>query len=139
MNDYEEELQKKLEAGLTPDAEELDIKSYQEVFTVLEKEPPNALPVDFTNRVIAKVIASQKKNASRDFWWLGLGILFTVICFIVVVAMTGFKLQMGFLKEMSGYAGLFIFATVFIIVLNWLEKRVLPSVKAKNHDFSDRQ
>jgi hypothetical protein len=139
MNDYEEELQNKLEAGLTPNTDELDIKSYQELFNVLKKEPPVTLSADFTSRVIAKVTVSQKKSASRDFWWLGLGIFFTVICFIVVVVMTGFKFEMGFLKEMSRFAGLFIFGVVFIIALNLLEKRVLPERKPENHDFSRHQ
>jgi hypothetical protein len=130
MNHYEEELQKRIEAGLH-EGDELDVKSYQEVFRVLKKEHSIELPSNFASRVITLVEAKQKKSASHDFFWFGVGIFFMVVCFVVAVAMTKVKFEMGFLKEMSGYTGLLVFGVAFITALNFLEKRLLSQQKAE--------
>ena len=44
MNPYEEELQKNIEDGQTPDADGMDVKAYQEVFRVLRQTSPHRWP-----------------------------------------------------------------------------------------------
>jgi hypothetical protein len=129
MNHYEEELQKRIEAGLR-EGDELDVKSYEQVFRILKDEPQVELPSNFASRIIFLVEAEQKKSASRDFFWLGVGIFFMIVCFVVAVAKTNFKFEMGFLKEMSGYTGLLVFGVAFVIALSFLEKRLLSQEKA---------
>src|SRR4051812_13168288 len=107
MNHYEEELQKNIEAGKEPNANSMDAKAYQQVFQSLKREPEFSLPADFADRVVAKAIQLNTKTSFfGDYFWLGVGIFFMVIAFIVAIAFTGYKLDFGFLNSMSGYKGL---------------------------------
>jgi hypothetical protein len=125
MNRYEEELQKKIEAEQLPTGDELDIKAYQQVFSALKKKPETKLSGDFSDRIVFRVMEKQKRDASRDMFWLGGGIFFLVIAFVVATIMTGFKIEFGFLKDISGYTGIFVFGVAFIAMLGWLDKRLL--------------
>jgi hypothetical protein len=124
MNYSDEELQRHIEEGKRPHGDELDIRSYEEIFRVLKNEPAFRLSPDFTSRVMLQITEKERRYASRDFFWLGTGIFFLMIAFIVAIAMSGFKLQLGFLEQMSGYTGLLVFGAVFLVVLNRLEKRI---------------
>jgi hypothetical protein len=125
MNRYEEELQKKIEAGQSPEGDDLDIKSYQQVFSALKTKPETKLSRNFSEQVISRVLVKQKRDASRDMFWLGGGIFFLVIAFIVAIVLTGFKFEFGFLKDISGYTGIFVFGIAFIAMLSWLDKRLI--------------
>ena len=125
MNRYEEELQKNIEAGKTPDGDELDVKAYREVFQALKKEPGFELSSGFADRVMAKAVESRKKDSSRDMLWLVVGIFLIFISLVVAIMLTGFKLSAGFLSGMSDYKGLFVFGVAFIGLLNWLDKRLI--------------
>ena len=122
----DEELQKNIEAGMSSNADDLDVKAYQEVFVRLGKKPQVNLSADFADAVIHRIEARQKKNASRDFFWLGFGVSLLVIALIVAGIMSGFKPTLGFLKGMSSYAGIFAFGIAFILFLNRLEKKIVP-------------
>jgi hypothetical protein len=124
MSNQDEELQKKIETNEQMDGSDIDVRSYQFVFHAINR-PAETLPENFSDRIIAKIIAKQKKEASREWWLFGLGIFLLVIAFIVAIVFSGFKLEMGFLKSMSAYAGLFLFGAAFLIVLNILEKKLL--------------
>ena len=67
--------------------------------------------------------------------WLGTGMFSLFITLIVAIAMSGFKLNFGFLKNMSGYAGLFVFGAVLILVLNQLDKYFILQ-KGDIHPFA---
>src|SRR5687767_6282543 len=127
MNRYEEELQKNLEAGKTPQGDDLDIRAYQQVFQALTKMPETKLSRNFSDRIVTKVLEKRKRDASRDMFWLSGGIFFLAVAFAVAVVITGFKLEWGFLKQISGYAGVFIFGAVFIGLLSWLDKRLVSN------------
>jgi hypothetical protein len=124
MSNQDEELQKKIETDQQLDSNDIDVRSYQFVFRAINNVT-ETLPHNFSDRIIAKLIAKQKNESSREWWLFGLGIFLLVIAFIVAIVFSGFKLEMGFLKNMSAYAGLFLFGAAFIIVLNILEKKLL--------------
>jgi hypothetical protein len=125
MNRYEEDLQKNIEAGQSPEGDELDIKAYQRVFSALKNEPETKLSHDFSERIVFRIKEKQKRDASRDMFWLVAGIFFLVITFIVAIVMTGFKPDFGFLNDISGYTGVFVFGAAFIGMLSWLDKRLI--------------
>jgi hypothetical protein len=126
MNINDEELQRNIESGNDPGGDELDVKAYQEIFSRLRKSPDVNLSADFVDRIIVKIEAKQKRSASRDFYWLGLGVLLLFVALVVASVMTGFKPTLGFLKGMSAYAGVFAFGVAFILFLNRLDKKLLP-------------
>jgi hypothetical protein len=125
MNKQEEEIQKKIDAGLKPVGEELDVRAYEEVFLRLRRRPETLLSTNFADKIIARVIEKNRHSASRDFVWFGLGIFALVIACVVAVVMTGFQFKLGFLKDISSYFGLFAFGIVFILVLNRLDKKLV--------------
>lgn len=126
MNQQDEDLQKNMEAGTSPVGDDLDIQAYRELFVRLKQEPDFQLPVNFSDSIVARVIEKKKRHASRDFYWFGAGMFLLLVAFVVAIAMTGFKPDLGFLKNMSSYLGLFIFGTAFILALHFLDKKIIP-------------
>lgn len=125
MNPYDEELQKKIEGGVTPDNEDLDTRAYQKVFRALKKDPGYEIPGQFAENVLHRVVSKEKKGLFNDYFWFFAGILFVLISSIVTIMLTGFRLNFGFLTQMSDYKGLALFGIVFIIFINWLDKRLV--------------
>src|SRR3989337_1829551 len=106
MNQYEEELQKRMEAGQTSKDEGLDAMAYQEVFRALKNDPGYGLPANFADRVIDRVMAKRKSGFSKDYLWFAAGIFFLAISFLATILYTGFRLDFGFLSVMADYKGL---------------------------------
>lgn len=131
MNQYEEELQKSIEEGQTPDGEGLDVRAYQEIFHALKKDPGYGLPSNFADRVIDLVMEKRESGFSTDLFWFGAGIFFMTISFLAAIFFTGFRLDLGFLNVMADYKGLVIFAIFFIVFLNWLDKRLVKDRQAQ--------
>ena len=125
MNAYEEELQKKIEEGKTPQGDELDVKAYREVFRALKKEPEYSVSPGFIDRIVMRVEEKRSKDSSRDMFWFGAGIFLMVVALIVAIAFTGFKINAGFLTNMSEFKGVIIFGIAFIAFLNWVDKRLI--------------
>lgn len=124
----DEKLQNEIANGASGD-EGRDASAYRHVFRALEKEPAMTLSESFADKVMLKVKAKKTSSVS-EFVWLGVGIFFSIIVLIVAIAMTGMKLNLGFLTAMSDYAGLFIFAIFLMIVFNFLEKRLIRTREA---------
>lgn len=125
MNAYEEDMQRSLEGGQIPEGEELDVKAYRQVFRVLEKDPGFHLSPEFASRIVARVKSQARTRDSRDYFWFGAGIFFLVITSLATILKIGFQFDFGFLKAMSDYKGLAVFGIVFILFLNWLDKRLV--------------
>jgi hypothetical protein len=124
MSYQDEEIQKKIETNEPLDNSDINVRSYHFVFRAVSKET-ETLPQNFSDKIIAKLVAKQRRESSREWWLFGLGIFLLINAFIVAVVFSGFKLEFGFLKSISAYAGLFIFGAAFIIGLNIVEKRLL--------------
>lgn len=125
MNSREEELQKKLEKGQLPHGNGLDVKAYQEVFRALKKDPGYPLSPNFAERVVARAFSRQQNTVLKDYLWFGAGMFFMALAFAATVLYTNFRFDFGFLNVMADYKGLVIFGIVFIIFLNWLDKRLV--------------
>ncbi len=119
----DEELQRKIESGHTVDDNDVDAASYKLVFKALSKQNEIRLSQHFSETIIAKIQAKQKRAAFRDFLWLMFGVLFLIVGFITATIVAGLTFELGFLREISGYSGVFLFGAGFIFLLNWLEKR----------------
>lgn len=129
MNRYEEELQNNIEAGRQTGEDDADVKAYREVFRVLSKPPQTSLPPDFADRIVARIEEKREHESEKDLIWFSAGIAIMVLVLVATVLYTGFSLDLGFLKEMSGYAGLFIFGVAFIMLLNILDKKLVIKTK----------
>ncbi len=119
----EEELQNSIERGLAGNGpEEL---AYRTVFSALRQSPSYQLPSGFADRVLNRMEAVGEKSSSRELVWLYVGLISFTIVGGIAIAMTGFKINFGALKFISGYSGLLIFGAAFILGLQWLDKKII--------------
>lgn len=123
----DDKLQKAFEQNLSPQGDDLDVKAYSQVFAALNKEPSFQLSPGFADRVMKKILELQRRDKRRDLWWLIIGFVLILIGFIWAIIFTGFNFDLGFLKAMSSYSGLFIFGVLFVLVLQWLDKKVVSN------------
>jgi len=130
MNDKDEDLQQQFDRG-DFHAEGIEAQVYQKVFDALKREPEFTLPVDFADRLVTLVEEKERvREISRDNFWLGLGLFSMVITLIVAFALTEFKLSVGIFQFFSGYPGLVSFGTAFILLLNWIDKKIIRKIEA---------
>ncbi len=130
MKTLDEGLQKQFESGIIPN-DGIESHAYQKVFDALKREPEYSLPLNFADRMMALVESKEKaKEVSRDNLWLGLGISSFLIALIVAFVLTGFKFSFGAFQFFSGYYGLVIFGIGFILLLNWVDKKVVRKTQA---------
>jgi len=130
MNDTDENLQKRFDEG-DYSCEGIDAQAYQKVFEVLKREPEFTLPVYFADRLVSLIESKEKvKESSRDNLWLGLGLFSLVVALGVAFVLTGFKLSVGAFQFFAGYSGLTIFGIAFILLLNWVDRRVIRKIEA---------
>ena len=125
MNPYEEEMQRNVESGMTPDRDDLDARAYREVFRALQKDPGYRVPPGFAEKVLHRVTMKQEKALMRDYYWFFAGILFVLSSAVVTLVIIDVRLDFGFLNVMSEYRGLAVFAIIFIAFINWLDKRLV--------------
>ena len=121
MND--EELQNKIEKGQIGNSP--DEKAYHMVFGVLKKEITYQLPSDFAGKVIRSMQAVSQQSTAREMVWLYAGLVSFVIAAGVAVTMTDFKINFGVLKFISGYPRLIVFGILFILSLQWVDKKLV--------------
>jgi hypothetical protein len=121
----DEEIQKRFESNLPLAGNDRDVDSYREIFRIVSKEPKVKINNSFADGIVKKIMAMKKREARRDMIWLSFGVVFLLIGLVVTAAFAGLQFQLGFLKEMSGYAGVFVFGVAVIIAFNWLEKKTL--------------
>jgi hypothetical protein len=128
MSEAEKKLQEKVEAGISGFGSD-DEKVYQQIFSVLEKEPMYTLPASFAEGVVHKIQRERARATKREYFWLCAGIVMLVIAMVVAIIFSDFKINAGFLSGVSAYKGLFVFGAIFILILNWLDRKF---IRAKN-------
>jgi hypothetical protein len=116
----DEELQDQAEKGFNGNS--VDERAYRRVFDVLRNEPSLELTSGFANRMVSVL---QRKSSRADVTWLAIGIVSFFIAMIVAIAMTGFTLNWGVFKFISGYPGLVVFGIAFVLALQWIDKTVV--------------
>ena len=130
MNHSDEELQNKIDRNDFT-GEGIDAQAYQKVFDAVKREPEFTLPVYFADRLITLIESKEKaKEVSNDNLWLGLGFFLFAVASIVVFGLTDFKMSVGAFEFFAGYPGLIVFAIAFILLLNWLDKKVIRKIEA---------
>lgn len=68
-----------------------------------------------------------KRAKENRFGWFGYlaGIVGLIVMLIISLSLVEFKFDLGFLKGIANYSGLFLFGIAFICLLNILEKRFI--------------
>ena len=122
MTNKDEETQNQFEQN-HPASDRIDAYAYKKVFDVLKQEPDFQLPANFADRIMARLEA--RRESSKDFVWLGIGIFSFVIAGVVAVVLTGFSLNFGAFKFITGYPGLIVFGIAFVLALQWVDKKVV--------------
>ena len=120
MKRAEEELQNQIEKGLVNESD--DARAYQRVFDTLKKEPDFHVSLSFADRLVALI---EKKEEKRDYWWMAAGIFLTVVALIVSLVLTSPHWNAGVFTFLSGYPGLVVFGIAFILLLHWVDKKVI--------------
>jgi hypothetical protein len=117
----EEELQNQIEKGLLNESSE-DARAYQFLFDTIKKEPGFHVSLPFADRVVAMI---EKKEEKHDYFWLATGIFFIVVTLLVSLALAKINWTTGIFTFISGYSGLIVFGIVFILLLQWIDKKVI--------------
>lgn len=124
----DEELQEHIEGGDLSDTRDANV--YRLVFSALRKEPAFRLPATFADRVLQRVTKADQPN--REIAWLLLGLFSFVVALGIAVYLTGFTPGFGAFAFVSSYPGLFVFALLFIGLLQWVDKRMIQRPTATN-------
>ena len=116
----DEELQTKIEQGLTEAS--ADAQAYQHVFKVLKIDPEFNLPIQFANRLVSLL---EKKEEKRDYFWLAMGILLSIISLIVTIALLFERWSINSFSFLSSNVGLVVFGVLFVALLQWIDKKII--------------
>jgi hypothetical protein len=125
MNAFEKELQKRIEAGEFTGNDDPETKAYEQVFKGLHREPDFRLKDSFADKVVSKAVSRREAKSFREYVWMAVGLVLLLAAFVVTIVMTGFKINFGFLRNLSEFKGVLLFGGAFIIFLHWLDKRLL--------------
>lgn len=129
MNEREnmdEELQHSMERNRVNGSDK-DSRAYRVVFDALQHEPEFRLSSKFSDSVLQRLEAAEGRS---QYFWLALGFFGFVIAAVVAVALTDFSLDFGFLKHISKFTGLFVFGAVFIVLLQWIDRKLIHGKSA---------
>jgi flagellar biogenesis protein FliO len=126
MNTQDEIIQKQTEEGNAPS--NADGEAYRLIFDSLRKDHSYKLPADFAKKVSS--IAITKKAFDWDKFFFIIGGLGFVIMLIYSVVSIQATFSIGVFRFFSSYAGLSIFAIVFVVLLNWLDKKFINKASA---------
>jgi len=118
----DEQLQRDVENKVTT-SDSVDAKAYQKIFAALEKEQYE-LPFGFADRVMRR-IEVKEKGISKDVLWMGAGIAFLAIAFVVTAVWLKFAFNFGAFKFISGYGGSIVFGTLLILGFQWADKAII--------------
>ncbi len=120
MKRTQEELQDLIEKGLFNEWDD-EAQAYQRVYDVLKKEPDFHVSPPFADRIVAII---EKKEENRAYWWMVAGIFLMVLALIVSFALTNTHWTAGVFTFISSYAGLVVFGVAFILLLQWVDRKV---------------
>lgn len=119
----DDELQGKFESGKNVGGDNPDAQAYHKVFRALGKEPFQLHP-DFAIRVLNR-FESARSSESKDMVWLAVGIFLCIGAYVVAVVLTDFEISLPGFDFLKSYAGLFVFGAVFVMALQWLDRKFI--------------
>ena len=120
MNTSDEFIQKQVEEGTASFGSDAD--AYKVVFNSLKKEPHFKLSADFANKV--SMLATPEKSFNWEKFLLISGAIGFIAAFIYAVISVQATFSFGAFTFLSSYQGLLVFAVIFILGLNWLDKKL---------------
>ena len=123
MTTKDEELQNKLLAGTADDS--VDGVAYKKVFHALSTEPDFNLPINFADNVIRQIESKEATSTAHEMRWLAAGIFLLFIGALVGAILSGFKPSFGAFKFWASYPGLLVFGLAFILLIQWLDKKLV--------------
>ena len=130
MKKADEDLQNQFDQG-DYSTDGIDGQAYQKVFDALKQEPEYVLPIYFADRLLNRIESRENvKETSRDNVWLGLGLFSFIIALIISFVLTGFKISTGAFQFFGSHTGLIVFGLAFILLLNWVDKKIIRKVEA---------
>ncbi len=118
----DEELQGRIEKGEFSDNR--DSRTYVKIFEALRREPEFRVSNNLAETIVRQVDFSSRRS-SRDLVWLYTGLVACFVAMIVAVMLTDFKINFGALKFISGYPGLFVFGILFVLALQWVDRKIV--------------
>ena len=121
MNTSDEFIQKQFEEGIAPLGPDAD--AYKVVFSALKKEPHIKLSADFANKI--SLLASPEKSFNWEKFLLISGGIGFLAAFIYAMVSVNVTFSFGAFSFLSSYQGLLVFGVIFILVLNWLDKKLM--------------
>jgi hypothetical protein len=130
MNDMEnrdEELQHNIERSLVSGSDK-DTRAYRLVFEALRQEPEFRLSSKFSDSVLQRMETAEGRS---QYYWFAFVILGFVVAAGVAIALTDFRPDFGFLKHISKFTGLFVFGAAFVVLLQWVDKKLLTGKSAR--------
>jgi hypothetical protein len=104
-----------------------DSRAYRLVFDTLRREPSFRLSSGFSDAILRR---TENAEGRTQYYWFAFAIAGFFITAGVAIALTGFSPDFGFLKHISKFTGLFIFGTAFIILLHWIDKKLIHGKSA---------
>ena len=125
MNREEERFQEKIEANMEFDDSHPDGRAYRQVFQALSTPPRYSLPDAFADKVLRKVEQKEQRSLRVTYAWLVAGIVLLMGACAAAVVLTGFTFEAGFLRNMADYKGLLAFGVAFVLLLHWVDKRLI--------------
>ncbi len=121
---YEEEMQNKIGSGKA--GESADELAYKAVLSALAKEHSGDMVPGLADRVILRLEKRKEiRKSSFDLVMAIIGGVLFVAGLIVSVVLTGFRPDLGFLKAIGDFKGLFLFGIGFVIMINVLDKQLM--------------
>jgi hypothetical protein len=123
MSTQDEELQDNFLTGKTDDS--LDGAAYKKVFNALSTEPHFNLPINFADKVIQQIETKETNSTAREMRWLAAGIFLLIIGAVVGAILSGFRPSFGAFKFWASYPGLFVFGVIFLLFIQWLDKKII--------------
>ncbi len=122
----DEEIQNRIQQG--EHLHGVEGQAYRHVFEALQKEPGFVLPPSFADKVIHRITTTPEQ--SYDMVWMIAGFSGCLIALMVVVLLTGFKVNLGVLNFVKEYTGLLLFGAAFLLALQWVDRRVVRKLMA---------
>lgn len=116
----DEDLQNKIEQGLPETS--ADAQPYHYIFNILKKDPGFNLPIQFADRLVSLI---EKKEDKRDYYWLAVGILFSIVSLIAAIVLLIEHWSINAFSFLSSNVGLVIFGIVFVTLLHWIDKKIV--------------
>jgi hypothetical protein len=125
----DEEIQNKIEQGLAETS--ADAQAYLHVFKVLKKDPEFNLPLQFADRLVSLI---EKKEEKKDYYWLAVGILLSVVSLIVAIVLVAERWSINAFSFLSSNVGLVVFGILFVALLQWIDKKIVrKQLESHNH------